>query len=325
MNTRPETAPRDPSGTPPLSPLTVNVFPAGFVLPLWAAQAKGLFAANGLQVELIPTPNSVAQMTGLLDGAFDIAMTAVDNVIAYVNGQGEAQTAAPPDIVAVMGSSNGFLSLMAASEVHGVTDFRGRTLAVDAMTTGYSFTLRRMLETAGLAPGDYTLVPVGGMKERYQDLMRGGCAGTLLVPPFTVMAQAKGFREVATPVSLFSHFQGGVAAVRRDRAASRGDDVTGFIRANLAALAWLYDPANREEVLDLFQARMAGVPRAVAERSCAVLLHPVTGFTHDAIIDMEGVRTVIAVRAAFAEPRRALGNPERYCDLSFHRRALVAP
>ena len=64
----------------------VNVFPAGFILPLWVAQDKGFFARNGLQARLIATTNSVEQMTGLIDGQFDIAMTAVDNVIAYMEG-----------------------------------------------------------------------------------------------------------------------------------------------------------------------------------------------------------------------------------------------
>src|SRR5262252_9127394 len=84
--------------------LDVNVFPAGFILPLWVAQDKGFFARNGLQVRLIATPNSVQQVTGLIDGQFDIAMTAIDNVIAYMEGQGEAPTSSTPDIVALMGS-----------------------------------------------------------------------------------------------------------------------------------------------------------------------------------------------------------------------------
>ena len=50
-----------------------------------------VFAANGLDVHLIPTPGSLAQMEGLIDGKFDIAMTAIDNLIAYMEGEGEAQ------------------------------------------------------------------------------------------------------------------------------------------------------------------------------------------------------------------------------------------
>src|SRR5262245_62498737 len=125
--------------------LNVNVFPAGFILPLWVAQDKGFFARNGLQVRLIATPNSVQQMTGLIDGQFDIAMTAVDNVIAYLEGQGEAPTRSTPDIVALMGSSSGFLSLITAPEIKSLADLRWATLSVDDMNTGYAFTLRKIL------------------------------------------------------------------------------------------------------------------------------------------------------------------------------------
>ncbi len=307
-----------------MSRLTVNVFPAGFIWPLWAGQAKGFFAANGVEVELIPTANSIDQMGGLIDGAFDIAMTAIDNVVAYMEGQGEAQTRTVPDIVSVMGSSSGFLSLMAAPHIHTMADFKGQTLAVDAMTTGYSFTLRRMLEVSGLKRDEYILAAVGGMKERYEALLRGEQAGTLSVPPFTMMAKAQGFNEVATPLSLFAHFQGGVAAVRREWAAAHGDDIVGFIRGNIAALAWLYDPANKAEALDLFQSHMKGASRAVAEQSYAVLLDPVNGFPRTCGIDMEGVRTVMEIRSEFGVPRKQLTDAARYYDPSFYDRVVGA-
>ena len=101
----------------PLSPLTLNAFPGGFNWPSFAALDKGLFAANGLEVTLQATTNSVAQMTGLANGAFDIAMTAVDNIVAYVEGQGEAPIGPQPGFFAFMGSDNGFLSLVARPEI----------------------------------------------------------------------------------------------------------------------------------------------------------------------------------------------------------------
>lgn len=72
-----------------LRPVSVIVFPGGFNWPIWIAQDKGYFATGGIEVKLTPTPNSVFQLTNLIDGKFDIAMTAIDNVIAYMEGQGE--------------------------------------------------------------------------------------------------------------------------------------------------------------------------------------------------------------------------------------------
>src|SRR5205807_3025851 len=79
--------------TPPAPPKTVNVivFPGGFNWPIWVAEEKGFFANNALDVKVTPTPSSVFQLTNLIEGKFDIAMTAIDNLIAYREGQGEAK------------------------------------------------------------------------------------------------------------------------------------------------------------------------------------------------------------------------------------------
>ena len=69
-----------------LKPVNLIVFPGGFNWPVWVAQDKGLFTRQGLDVKVTPTPNSTFQLTGLIEGKFDIAMTAIDNLIAYREG-----------------------------------------------------------------------------------------------------------------------------------------------------------------------------------------------------------------------------------------------
>src|SRR5258708_24033065 len=102
----------------PAPPKTVNliVFPGGFNWPVWVAQEKGLFAKHGIEVKITPTPSSVFQLTNLIGGKFDIAMTAIDNLIAYREGQGE-EPVAGPDLFAFMGGDNGFLRLVAVPEI----------------------------------------------------------------------------------------------------------------------------------------------------------------------------------------------------------------
>jgi len=71
-----------------LEPVSVIVFPGGFNWPIWIAQDKGFFSRGGIDVKLTPTPNSVFQLTNLIEGKFDIGMTAVDNVVALHGGPG---------------------------------------------------------------------------------------------------------------------------------------------------------------------------------------------------------------------------------------------
>src|SRR5579864_6529075 len=153
----------------------VNVFPGGFNWGVYVGQDKGFFTDAGILVEVQGTPNSVTQMTDFSQGNFDIAMTAVDNIVAYVEGQGEAPIGPQGDFVAVMGSDSGFLSLVASPSITKIEDLVGKTVSVDAMTTGYAFVLYDIMRRHGLNKdgldkngldkdkGDYEIVRAGGM------------------------------------------------------------------------------------------------------------------------------------------------------------------
>jgi len=180
------------------SEVTVNVFPGGFNWGIYVAQERGLFEKNGIRVTVQATPGSVAQMTGLSEGKFDIAMTAVDNIVAYVEGQGEAPIGPQPEFFAFMGSDTGFLSLVAVSDVKTVADLKGRTLSVDALTTGYAFVLFDILRRSGLSEGDYKVDKVGGMVQRWNALHERKQDGTMLSTPYNILAKAAGFTQLAT-------------------------------------------------------------------------------------------------------------------------------
>jgi ABC-type nitrate/sulfonate/bicarbonate transport system substrate-binding protein len=308
---------------PPAPPKTVNliVFPGGFNWPVWVAQEKGLFAKNGIDVKVTPTPSSVFQLTGLIDGKFDIAMTAIDNLIAYREGQGE-EPVLGPDLFAFMGSDNGFLRLVSVPEITSYSQMKGRTLSVDARTTGYAFVAFEMLERAGLRlDKDYNVVRAGGVLQRFQALMEKKHDATLLLSPFELQAEAKGFNRLGDATGVLGAYQGLVGGARKSWADANRDAVVGYIRAFSTAVDWLYDPANRDEALAIFRKNLPNVSEQGAEAAYRVLLAPSGGFQKKAQIDLEGVRTVLAIRSKYAEPKKALADPGRYYDPSFYREA----
>lgn len=215
------------------SAVIVNVFPGGFNWPIYVGQDKGFFDRLGLAVELQGTPDSVTQMTDFSLGRFDIAMTAVDNIVAYVEGQGQAPIGPQPEFFAFMGVDTGFLSLVAAPEIKSITDLRGKTVSVDALTTGYAFVLYDILRCNGLEPGtsDYDLVSAGGMAQRWNGLREGRHHATLLSAPYNLIAKNAGFSQLVRATDVIGPYQGNVAAARRSWAANNADKIVSYIRA----------------------------------------------------------------------------------------------
>jgi ABC-type nitrate/sulfonate/bicarbonate transport system substrate-binding protein len=311
---------------PATVPAIVNVivFPGGFNWPIWAAQEQGYFARQGLDVKLTPTPSSVFQLTNLIEGKFDIGMTAIDNVIAYQEGQGEAPVTTTPDLFAFMGGDDGFLRLVVQSEVASYADLRGKELSVDALTTGYAFVLRKLLERGGLGESDVTLVRAGGVLQRWEALRERKHAGTMLITPFEIIAEAQGFRRLANAVDVLGRYQGLVGATRRSWAQANADKLVGFIRAYRAGLDWLFDRAHRAEAQALLERNVRGMTPELAAKTYDVLLAPEGGFHREAALDEEGIRTVLRLRSEYGRPRKDLTDSTRYYDLTYYRRAAAA-
>jgi ABC-type nitrate/sulfonate/bicarbonate transport system substrate-binding protein len=303
-----------------VTPLSVIVFPGGFNWPLFVAQEIGLFASHGLAVRVTPTPNSIFQLTGLIKGDFDIAMTAIDNVIAYQSGQGAVPLDREPDTFAFMGADTAFLSLVVQSDVHRFADLAGRTLSVDAMTTGYAFVLHEMLRLNGLA-GACPFDPAGGMIQRYTALTEGRHAGTLVSTPYDVLAESAGLRVLARARDVLPPYQGNVGATRRAWAAANGDVLVAYIKAYVAALDWLFTPANRDDAIAILCRNVAIMTEPLARTSAARLLHPTEGFARRAELDLAGVRTVLDLRSRHAQPPKRLSDSARYVDLTWYDRA----
>ncbi len=309
-------APATAQGNP--RELSVIVFPGGFNWPIWVAQEKGFFARHGVKVNTIDTPNSRFQLTGMIEGKFDIAMTAIDNLIAYREGQGGIEADAS-ELIAVMGADNGFLRLTSVPEVRSLAELKGKQLSVDALTTGYAFVLLEILARNGLVlDRDYTTVGAGGVLQRYQSLLKKEHAATMLISPFEVMAKTQGFNVLADADAALGDYQGLVAGVRKTWATQNARDLVGFIRGYREALNWLYDPTNKQPAIDLFVGKVKGATAQSALTSYDVLLHPRTGFTRDAKISEAGTRTVIQLREKFGKPIKKMQGLAAYYDPTWY-------
>jgi ABC-type nitrate/sulfonate/bicarbonate transport system substrate-binding protein len=297
-----------------LASLRVNVFPGGFNWPIFVAMEREFFAREGIALDLQATTGSVAQMTDFAAGKCEIAMTAFDNVVAYVEGLGEAPIGPQPEFFAFLGSDDSFLSLVGPPEISRIEDLRGRSVSVDAATTGYAFALFDLLSQAGVRRDDCAVVKVGGMAQRYDDLCRGGNSATLLSAPYDLLALQKGLRLLAR---IEGPYQGNVAAARREWAARTPDLIVAYTRAYLMALEWLHDPVNRFNACAILARNLPGMAADLAAASYARMLEQRGGFSRTGRLDDEGARTVLRLRSRYGPHGRALTDPSKYVDFQY--------
>ena len=305
----------------PPTPLRVIAFDGGWNLPVWAAQRQGFFEANGVSVQLTYTPTSVYLITSLLDGKFDIALALMDNFVAYQEGQGEAKIPDNPDLFAFLGGDGGFASVVAVPAVKTFVDLKGKTVSVDAMTTGFAFLTREMLARNGIAETDVTYVRAGGTANRYRELLAGKQDATMLRTPFELTAKGRGLNVLAYAESLGA-YQGTAGAARRSWAASHEKELLGFLRGYRAGVDWLYDRANREIVEAILVANQRDMTPALAKQAYDLLLADKGGITRDASLDMNGIRTVLELRSKYGMPKKSLTDPTKYVDLTYYEKAF---
>lgn len=304
-----------------MTDLKLICFPGAPNLPIFAAIEKGWFADFGVNVALTTTPSSAFQAENLANGTFHIAGTAFDNVVAYREKQGAVVIDPVPDFFAFMGATQIELALVCAKDVKTVGDLRGRSIALDALATGFAFVLYEMLARAGVRQDEVTMAAVGATPQRWESVRAGTHAATLTIEPFTSIAGAQGFNVVETSTNMFAAYQGGSFAAKYSWASANADALRGFIRGYLKGLDWTLDAANRDDAVKLLLANMDGIKPEVAPKVIANLVNPRSGLTPRAAFLPEGVATVLELRRRYGGGK-ANADSARYIDTSFYEDAI---
>jgi ABC-type nitrate/sulfonate/bicarbonate transport system substrate-binding protein len=302
------------------APLKVIVFPGLSNLAILSAQHKGLFAKRNVSIELINTPNSTELRNGLAEGRYHIAHAAVDNAVAQIeNNKVEASI--------VMGGDGGLNMLIVQPEINALEDLKGKTVVVDAPNTAYAFLLYKMLKVKGLERGkDYKVNPVGGTGQRLEAMKKDKAnVGGMMNPPFSIRAvKQDGFKSLGSPAAVVGPYQAGGVWVLKAWAKANEDLLVRYLQANIEGIRWAVDPANTAEATRLLADRLKLDIDTAAASLAMGLDAKAGGFAKDLAFDMEGFKTVLALRA---EMEGQWGGkppaPDKFLDGSYYAKALA--
>ena len=118
-------------------------FRAAYNLPIHAGIETGIFACHGLALEIAYTPGSLYLSQALKENRCDIGHTGADDVIADVENDDRS------DLFIFMGLHSGLFSLIGARDCASIDSLSGRSIGVDAKTSGFVLVLERMLHARG--------------------------------------------------------------------------------------------------------------------------------------------------------------------------------
>jgi ABC-type nitrate/sulfonate/bicarbonate transport system substrate-binding protein len=284
--------------------LLVNVFnvDAGLVV----ARARGFFAAAGLIVDVMVTPNSTDQMRGLSLGSWQIVSTAFDNVLGWSRREGA-------EIAAIAQVAQGItLPVYVRPEIQTWEDLRGKPLAVDAVDTAYALVLRRILLAHGLKMerGDYTLLPKGATGHRLESMNQGETFAGVLNPPWDAKANAAGMKRFADQREILPDYPGGVFAVNRNWANENRDTLIKYLGAWDQGLQWAQDGKNQGEVIKLISEA-----EKMDEKSAANRLRQLPS---NGRLNLAGLQAVLDLRVQFGLTPPMGKDLAKYYDESFY-------
>jgi ABC-type nitrate/sulfonate/bicarbonate transport system substrate-binding protein len=285
--------------------LLINVF--NLDAALIVARARGWFAANGLDVEVMVTPNSTDQMRGLSRGSWPIVSTAFDNVLGWSGREGA-------EIIAVAQVAQGItLPVYVRPEIKSWGDLRGKPLAVDAVDTAYALVLRRVLLAHGLemAGGGYSLIPEGTTGHRLDSMIQGKTFAGVLNPPWDAKAEAAGMVRFADHREVLPDYPGGVFAVGRRWADENRAVLVKYLRVWNEALLWAREEGNRDAAIK----QIAEAEKLDAKNAANRLRQlPESGR-----LNLPGLQTVLDLRVQFGLVPPMGKDLSRYYEDNFYR------
>ena len=275
-------------------PLRVCLFSGASSLPVRIAHHLGLLAEAGLAAELHLTRGSGELVEGLLAGRYDVVHAAPDNFIEWNDRTGA-------DIVSWIGGTSGPLQLIGSPELAGLADLTGRVIAVDSPDSGFVSILMKILQAGGLAAEEVALEQVGSTQLRYEALMEGRTAATMLALPWSAMALEAGFSLLGDRDQVLPGMQGSCGASLRTWLATHPDTADAYLKALCSAITWLNHPENHQEA-NRYTCETYGTSPVLADAVRRSIMDPRTGWSPSAFIDPAGMEMVCRLRSENGRP-----------------------
>ena len=269
----------------------------------WVAKEAGIFAKNGLDVQLIYFAGGTTSVMALVSGESPII-----------------QTGAPAIVNAVLGGSDPVMIaggvvtldywLLSRPEIKTPEQLKGGAVAISRFGSSSDFIVRYALQKIGLTPvKDVAILQIGALPDRLAAMESKRVQATVLAPLAMYVAQKRGFNILADVAALGLAYQATGVATTRKFIREHPEVVRKYIKAHVDAVHRFktdretgtrilakYLGLKDKEILD------RTYEGAIAENKLPAKQYPT----------LAGIRTILE-----ADPKAKSSKPEEFADMRF--------
>ena len=215
---------------------------------VWTAKELGMFAKNGLDVDLVLLVGAPLAVTALVAGETPIVYAGASAVVTS-NLQGSGT-------VLVAGGANRFpYVLFVTEEIKRVEDLRGKKFGVSRIGSADNAAAVTVLNRFGIRDTEVTYVQAGSIPARLAAMQTNALQATLLQAPETLKAKEIGMRALLDFTKLDVEWQQNGVATTRDYIKKKPDTVRRFLRAFVEGSAYnLNNPKGAQKILQKYLA-----------------------------------------------------------------------
>jgi ABC-type nitrate/sulfonate/bicarbonate transport system substrate-binding protein len=215
--------------------------------PVTVGDKKGLFAAEGINIDMVFVQANAGVIQQLTVDAVNVSVGSglVDPIRAIDKGA--------PVAIARIEMQRPPYTLLAKPAIRSIKDLKGKIVSVGGPKDITRIFFERMLAAAGVDPKEVDLIYAGATSARLQALQSGAADAALLTAPYNFHAEAAGFTNLGRTADVVDMPFSGIST-NRNWAQSHKDALQKFLKIYTASIAWLSDPANRAEAVELMMA-----------------------------------------------------------------------
>jgi len=210
--------------------------------PQYIAEEFGWLKADNIELDLVTVGGGGAQQ--LAGGSLNIAHS------GYPDFARAAVQGAPERIIIsdFIGSPYG---VFAKTGIKQIADLKGKLISIGGIYDITLIYIKPFLASAGLKTGDVDFVYAKAAGDRFAALTAGGVDAAILNPPTYFKAIAAGLSNLGDTKPYAEGVPFTVWGANSAWAAEHRDTLVAFGRNYRRAVRWLYDPANKQQAIDI--------------------------------------------------------------------------